>query len=211
VTVALVMLASFHHFYQDFAEPLAAQVVGEVASYASSVPPLVVTIFGALLLVYRSGLRWSTTPLFLYTGVVAWTIGGYAAVIDATPWLNQYLHNTLWVPAYFHVLMALGVLSFVLGAVYHVLPEITHRRLRDRIGRDAAALVCLGGGGLAVTWFISGVLGQPRRYPMYLPELTGLTWIGTAWALCAVVGAVVLFVEIMRGVGGGVRWRSVHR
>jgi cytochrome c oxidase subunit 1 len=48
-TLAFVMLAFFHHMYQDFVQPLASQFIGNIASYSSPVPAVVVTVFGALL------------------------------------------------------------------------------------------------------------------------------------------------------------------
>jgi cytochrome c oxidase subunit I len=60
VTLVVVMLAFFHQLYEDFAQPEAVQVIGNVASYIAALPPLTVTIFGGVLLVYRSSPRtWS--------------------------------------------------------------------------------------------------------------------------------------------------------
>ena len=205
VTLMLVMLAAFHHLYQDFAQPTIAQVIGTIASYASAFPPIVVTIFGALMLVYRSEMRWSVAPLFLYTALAGWAIGGYAAVIDSNPALNQYLHNTLWTPAYFHTLMALAVSFFMLGSVYHVLPELTGRRLAEALGKKAALLLIFGGWGLVMMWFLAGVLGQPRRYPFYLANLTSITWLATGFALIAVLGVLVIFADFVRVVFGYAR------
>ncbi|HEY9286628.1 MAG TPA: cbb3-type cytochrome c oxidase subunit I [Candidatus Dormibacteraeota bacterium] len=148
VAVVFVMLAFFHHLYQDFAQPNGVQVIGEIASFGVAFPPIVVTIFGAVLLVYRSGMRWNAAPMFLYAAFAGWAIGGWAAEVgDATPVINQYFHNTVWVPAHFHTYMALGVILFLLGGVYHVMPEITGRSMSETIGRRAGALVLIGGWG----------------------------------------------------------------
>jgi cytochrome c oxidase subunit 1 len=55
----LVMFAYLHHLYMDFAQPQWLQYLGQISSYMISVPAAVVSIFGALLLVYRSRMRWN--------------------------------------------------------------------------------------------------------------------------------------------------------
>lgn len=198
VTGVFVMIAFFHHLYQDFAQPVAVQIIGQVGSYGVAFPPIVVTIFGGLLLLYRSGIRWRPAPLFMLAAFAGWAIGGWGAIVDSTPPINQYLHNTVWVPAHFHTYMALGVMFFLLGAVYHILPQLTERPLSDRLGMRAAALVILGGWGLVLMWYLSGVLGQPRRYAFTLDGLRGVAAAGVAFAALALVGVVLIFGDFVR-------------
>ncbi|MCP4817030.1 MAG: hypothetical protein GY888_31330, partial [Planctomycetaceae bacterium] len=80
----LVLVAFFHHLYMDFAQPVAFQVFGQLASFFSAVPATVVTIFGVMAQVYRSGIRWSFVPLSMILGLTGWVINGLAAVVDST-------------------------------------------------------------------------------------------------------------------------------
>ena len=191
-TLAIVMLAFFHHLYEDFVQPLPVQYVGEIASYAAAIPPMTVTIFGGVLLVYRSGIKWSAAPLFIFAGLAGWSIGGFGAVIDSTPMVNQYFHNTLWVPAHFHTYMALGVVFFIVGAVYHLMPKLTLVAMSEKTGRLAAILMIGGGWVVVLCWFASGALGNPRRYLSALPGLEWLAWIGVLGAVIALVGALLV-------------------
>ena len=86
--LAIVLFAYFHHLYMDFAQPVAAQFLGQVASYLSAIPAAVVTIFGALLLVHRANMRWNTTTSLFVVGLAGWAIGGIGAVIDSTIAVN---------------------------------------------------------------------------------------------------------------------------
>ncbi|MGA7913487.1 MAG: cbb3-type cytochrome c oxidase subunit I [Candidatus Dormiibacterota bacterium] len=196
-TLAIVMLAFFHHLYQDFAQPEAVQWVGNVASYAAAIPPMTVTIYGGLVQVWRSGIRWSAAPLFTFMAMAGWAIGGFGAVIDSTISLNQFLHNTLWVPAHFHTYMAMGVMFFLIGAVYHLIPALTGRRMRETIGRRAALLMTAGGYGLVLCWYISGSMSAPRRYLYPLSGTEVLALIGAACAVVALVGVVMVCWELI--------------
>ena len=54
-----ILFAYFHHLYMDFAQPTWIQKFGQICSYLLSVPAGVVSIFGTLLLVYASKMRWT--------------------------------------------------------------------------------------------------------------------------------------------------------
>ena len=196
-TLAIVMLAFFHHLYQDFAQPEAVQWVGNVVSYAAAIPPMTVTIYGGLVLVWRSGIRWSAAPLFTLMAMAGWAIGGFGAVIDSTISLNQFFHNTLWVPAHFHTYMALGVMFFLIGATYHVIPKLTGRQMKENVGRRAAALMGFGGYGLVLCWYISGSMSAPRRYLYPLSGTEVLAWIAVACAAVALTGAVMVCKDLI--------------
>jgi len=196
-TLAIVMLAFFHHLYQDFAQPEAVQWVGNVVSYAAAIPPITVTIYGGLVLVWRSGIRWSAAPLFTLLAMAGWAIGGLGAVIDSTISLNQFLHNTLWVPAHFHTYMALGVMFFLIGAAYHLMPVLTGRQMNERIGRWAAALMTVGGYGLVLCWYIAGSMSAPRRYLYPLSGTEVLAVIGAACAVVALTGALMICKDLI--------------
>jgi cytochrome c oxidase subunit 1 len=199
VALMFVMLAFFHHLYQDFAQPEGLQVVGEIASFGVAFPPIVVTILSGIMLVYRSGMRWTTAPIYLYAALAGWAIGGWGAEMgDATPLANQFFHNTVWVPAHFHTYMALGVIPFILGAVYHVMPEITGRQMSERLGRLAATLVLAGGWVLVLLWYAEGTLSQPRRYPITLPSLEDLSRAAAGAAVVVAIGALLIFFDFGR-------------
>ncbi len=194
-SLVLVLLAFPHHLYQDFVQPPALQVLGEFASYLASVPPAVVTIFGGLLLIYRSGIRWNLGAAALFTGLLGWAIGGSAALLDATIPFNFVLHNTLWVPAHFHTYLLGGVVLFGLGFVSYFAGE------EERFGRLAGwgfGLLIAGTAGFVAMFYASGLEGVPRRYalePAPGPVLAGLA----SWAvLIAVLGSLLILFDIVR-------------
>jgi len=134
---------------------------------------------------------------FTLMAMAGWAIGGFGAVIDSTISLNQFFHNTLWVPAHFHTYMALGVMFFLIGATYHVIPKLTGRRMRENVGRRAAALMGFGGYGLVLCWYISGSMSAPRRYLYPLTGTEALAWIAVACAAVALTGAVMVCYDLV--------------
>lgn len=204
-TLALVLLAFFHHLYMDFAQPRALQVLGQLASYLSAVPATVVTIFGAVGQVYRSGMRWRFTPLAFWTGLAGWVIGGFAAVIDSTIAINRFFHNTLWVPAHFHTYFLLGFVLILLGAFYEVIEA-------DAESRAKLSLGCLlaGGSGFVAMFYASGVAGVPRRFATYTAiPMTSVAEAGQRQAAIAVYCvALVLLGLLLYAAALLPRWRQ---
>lgn len=189
----------FHHLYMDFAQPAALAITGNVFSYVSLLPSATVTIFGAIVIVYRSGIKWSPAPLFLFAGIAGWCIGGVGAVMDSTPMVNFTMHNTLWVPAHFHSYMALGAVLFMLGGVYHYAEQLTGRIPNQRLGGIGSVFIIVGGYVVTMTFFVSGAMSVVRRYAYVdLPRYKNAASVGLLGASIAMIGVLMLAVDLLR-------------
>ena len=197
--MVFIVVPYWHHLYMDFAQPAGLSIMGQIGSYASAIPSIVVTIFGGVLIVYRSGIRWSPAPLLVFAGFAGWTIGGTGALIDSTPALNEYLHNTLWVPAHFHTYMALGAVLFLLGGVYYATPLLTGRPLSERVGSIGTKFILVGGWIVVGTFFVSGALSIPRRYAYVpIPRFYEAATVGLAGACIVAVGVLLIAGDMLR-------------
>jgi cytochrome c oxidase subunit 1 len=179
--LAIVLLAYFHHLYMDFVQPTYLQYIGQVTSYMSSVPAAVVTVFGAVALVYKAPVRWNLGFTLLFFGLMGWGIGGIGAVIDSTITVNSKLHNTLWVPAHFHTYMIEGLVLMVMGYFYHYCQEKAQVRENLSFQKWIMALILVGGYGFLLMFYLSGAQSVPRRFAIYPPELShGAVYSGIA-------------------------------
>lgn len=185
-----VTLAYWHHLLQDFAQPLAFQVIGVFGSYMAAFPSTAVTIIGALILVYRSGIKWTAVPLYIYLGLMAWAIGGFAAIIDGG--FNNTFHNTMFVPGHFHLYLLGGVAFIFAGTLYHIVGE--HGGVKE-LARDRFMLWTwfIGAYGVVATFMISGIFGAPRRYAVQMPgkEIYSTIAVFFAWTVAVAVILVI--------------------
>ncbi len=166
--IVLLIVAFFHHLYQDFAQPLSLSVFGEIATYISTIPVLVVTIVSGLSHIYRAGLRWTITLIFLVLGLWGWVFGGIGGILDSTIAINQVLHNTLWIPGHFHTYLLLGTLAFSFAFLYHLVRNVSGTTETSR-SKIAPILYGIGAAGFVLVFFTSGAMSIPRRYSFYLP------------------------------------------
>ena len=80
----MVLAVYPHHLMMDFVMPTWMLVMGQIVSYLSGLPVLVVTALGVLINVSRSGIRWDMTSGLLFLAVVGWSIGVIPAIVDGT-------------------------------------------------------------------------------------------------------------------------------
>jgi cytochrome c oxidase subunit 1 len=197
-TLLFVMIAYFHHLYMDFVQAQWMQFVGEIASYLAAIPVVVVTVYGGVMLVYRSGMRWSLGSIFLYAGMIGWVVGGAGAVLDATIPANIDLHNTLWVPAHFHTYLLEGVLLFTLGWAFVNL-EQRAGATSNLLTRWLVGVGVFGGGTLfLLSFYVAGAAGVPRRYAVEPPPGPLLAGWATVGAIAFLMGMAICAAEAIR-------------
>lgn len=205
--LAIVFMAYFHHLYMDFVQPTTFQYLGQIASYMSSLPAAVVTIFGALALVFHAKMRWTLTSALFYLALMGWAIGGVGAVIDSTIAVNSKFHNTLWVPAHFHTYMLEGLVLMVLGYYYHFVQE--NAKLPESWGfhKVILSMIVVGGYGFLMMFYISGANSVPRRFATYPAEVAH----GASYSGFAAVFATVFFMGLLLyAIETGKRWLNVR-
>ncbi|MGH2391856.1 MAG: cbb3-type cytochrome c oxidase subunit I [Chloroflexota bacterium] len=217
VVIALIMIlvfvlpAYFHHLYMDFVQPLALDVAGEGITYAAVAGSLIVTIFGALLLVWRSNFRWTLGSVLIYAGFSGWLIGGIAAVLDVLIPFNFRLHNTLWVVGHFHSYYLLGIMLFLFGFLTHLLEEAAGEESSPRVRMLVPGAILVGGWGLLGIWLLGGLLSLPRRYFIQPPGGETLARFAVGSVFILIAGLLGLLAEWWRLRAVGYRRRHALR
>ncbi|WP_028990474.1 cbb3-type cytochrome c oxidase subunit I [Thermithiobacillus tepidarius DSM 3134] len=191
VSTVLVIIIYPHHLLMDYAMPQWMLLMGQIISYLNGLPVLVVTAYGALMIVYRSGIRWDMASGLLFLSMFGWTGGVVPAIVDGTIVINQVMHNTLWVPGHFHFYLLLGVVSMFFGFMYYLLKS--GQAADTGLDRASLWLYLLGALGFVFSFLYSGKESVPRRYAVHLPEWVPYDRIASVF-VALVVAAVLVFV-----------------
>src|SRR5262245_27745598 len=118
--VTLIVMAVYpHHLLMDFVMPKWAVVTGQVLSYLSGIPVLLVTAYGALVNIHRSGLKWDLPLRLIVFSLFGWAAGVIPAIVDGVIRVNLVMHNTQWVPGHFHFYLLLGLVPMLLGTLLY--------------------------------------------------------------------------------------------
>ena len=191
--VTLIVMAVYpHHLLMDYAMPKWAAVAGQVLSYLSGIPVLLVTAYGALTNIHRSGLEWDLPLRLLVFSLFGWAAGVLPAIVDGMIRVNLVMHNTQWVPGHFHFYLLLGLVPMLLGAMFYA---CTHTAWSET-ALDRAAFWTFGVAGVAfcLVFLAAGWQSVPRRFAVH-----DLPWIGYAQA-GSLAGALVLAAALILGV-----------
>jgi cytochrome c oxidase subunit I len=189
--VTLMVMAVYpHHLLMDFVLPKWLAVTGQVLSYLSSIPVLLVTAFGALVNLHRSGLKWDLPVRLLVFSVFGWAVGVIPAVLDGMLRVNLVMHNTQWVPGHFHFYLLLGLLPMLLGTMLFA----TTRTQWSETKLDRLLFWAYGLSGIAfcLIFLAAGKNGVPRRFAAHDGAWSAFAQLGTITGLIVVLAACYL-------------------
>ena len=201
LSTLMVLTVYPHHLLMDFAMPTWALVAGQIISWLSGLPVLLVTAFGALTNVYRSGLKWDAAAGLVFLGVAGWAIGVIPAIADGTIAVNSVMHNTQWVPGHFHIYLLLGMMAMMLGFMTYV------GGAEGPLGTAPVGfwLYLVGGSVFVLAFLAAGSASVPRRYAVHLPSWLPYDRIGSVGASLALAGALILVVRFLAGLPAAAR------
>ena len=111
------------------------------------------------------------TPMLWSLGFVSlFVTGGLTGPILAQPILDQYLHNTFFVVAHFHLIMAMAGVFGLLASIYYYFPLVTNRLMDETLGRWHFGLTIFFAYNTFLPMHLTGLMGEPRHYA----QLTGI-------------------------------------
>jgi cytochrome c oxidase subunit 1 len=176
--------------------PTWALVAGQIISWLSGLPVLLVTAFGTLTNVYRSGMRWSPAAALVFLGVAGWSIGVIPAIADGTIAVNSVMHNTQWVPGHFHTYLLLGMVAMVLGFMTY----LTDSQPRYGFAWLGYWLYLAGGVIFVLAFLLAGSASVPRRYAVHAAQWLFYDRMGSIGATIAVAGVLILVARFFAGI-----------
>ena len=193
--VTLIVMAVYpHHLLMDYVMPAWMVVTGQVLSYLSGIPVLLVTAYGALVNIHRSGLEWDLPLRLIIFSLFGWAAGVIPAIMDGVIRVNLVMHNTQWVPGHFHFYLLLGLVPMLLGTMLYACT-------RDgwfETALDRAVFWTYGVAGVVFcgVFLASGWQGVPRRFAVHDAAWQGYAQFGTIAGVLVVVTALVLGVRL---------------
>jgi cytochrome c oxidase subunit 1 len=163
-----------HHMFVAGLNPFASSAFS-VSTIAIALPATA-KVLSWLATVWRSRPTYTTAMLFSLGFVSLFITGGLTGPILAQPILDEYLHNTFFVVAHFHLIMAMAGIFGLYAATYYWFPLITAtsrhsgRLLSEPLGRWHFWTTLVGAYGTFLPMHLTGLAGEPRHYA----QLTGI-------------------------------------
>ena len=151
-----------HHMFVAGLNPFAGTAFS-VSSLAIALPASA-KVLSWLATLWRSRPRLTTAMLFALGFVSLFITGGLSGPILAQPILDEYLHNTFFVVAHFHLIMAMAGVFGLFCATYYWFPLLFGRMLSERLGKLHFWGTLLGAYATFLPMHLTGLAGEPRHY-----------------------------------------------
>jgi cytochrome c oxidase subunit 1 len=192
-----------HHMFVSGMNPYAGTAFG-LTTIAISVPSSAEILTWLVMLFPRGphhghggagGRLRLATPMLFTIGFISFFIaGGLTGPILAQPALDAYLHNTFFVVAHFHLVMAMAGVFSLFAGIYYWYPLLTGRLMNETLGKIHFWISLIAAYGAFFPMHFAGLAGEPRHYAQLtgrveyftnlIPVERGITW--SAFLLAAV-------------------------
>jgi cytochrome c oxidase subunit 1 len=196
---ALGFMVWGHHMFVSGMNPYAGFAFSTLTT-AIAVPSAIKT-FNWVATLYGGRIRYAT-PLLFSTGFVSLFItGGLTGPILAQPALDTYLHDTYFVVAHFHLIMAMAGVFAIFSATYFWFPKMFGRMMNESLGRWHFWITLLGAYATFMPMHLLGIAGHPRRYSelsgvQYVAAMAPLQKFVTLAAIVTLAGQIIFLVNL---------------
>jgi len=163
-----------HHMFVAGLNPFASTAFS-VTTIAIALPASA-KVLSWIATTWRARPRYTTAMLFSLGFVSLFITGGLTGPVLAQPILDEYLHNTFFVVAHFHLIMAVAGVFAIFAATYYWFPLITaslslpDRFMSEHLGRWHFWLTFILAYLTFLPMHLTGLAAQPRHYA----QLTGI-------------------------------------
>ena len=151
-----------HHMFVAGLNPFAGTAFS-ISTIAISIPAAA-KVLSWLATIWRARPHYTAAFLFSLGFVSLFVAGGLTGPILAQPILDQYLHNTFFVVAHFHLIMAMAGIFGLFSATYYWFPLICGRMMNERLGRWHFWGSLVGAYSTFLPMHFTGLAGEPRHY-----------------------------------------------
>ncbi|HTV82748.1 MAG TPA: cbb3-type cytochrome c oxidase subunit I [Acidobacteriaceae bacterium] len=206
-----------HHLFVSGMNPYAGTAFG-LTTIAIAVPSSA-EVLTWLAMLFRGRMQ-LTTPMLFTLGFISFFIaGGLTGPILAQPALDAYLHNTFFVVAHFHLVMAMAGVFSVFAGIYYWYPLLTERLMNQTLGKAHFWISLIAAYGTFFPMHFAGLAGEPRHYaqlagpiesfPSLIPVERGITFAALTLATAQLIFFFNVIYSARHGVrAGGNPWRA---
>ncbi len=151
-----------HHMFVSGMSPYVG-LAFSVLTMTIGVPSAIKT-FNWLGTLWGGEIRFTTPMLFALGFVSLFVSGGLSGLFLAQTSIDQYLHDTYFVVAHFHLIMGVAAIFGMFTATYFWFPKMFGRMMSESLGKLHFWLSFVGVYAIFMPMHFIGLAGHPRRY-----------------------------------------------
>ncbi|MCH8904147.1 MAG: cbb3-type cytochrome c oxidase subunit I [Bacteroidetes bacterium] len=126
--------------------------------------PSAIKVFNWVTTLWKGNIRLTPAMLFSIGFVSTFIAGGLTGLFLGNPAIDIQLHDTYFIVAHFHIVMALSAIFGMFAGIYHWFPKMFGRMMNKNLGYLHFFLTIVCAYGVFWPMHYIGMAGVPRRY-----------------------------------------------
>ncbi len=155
--------------------------------------PTGIKIFSWLATMWGGSIEFETPMLCAIGFIWLFVIGGVTGVLLANAGIDFAMHDTYYVVAHFHYVMAIAAIFAMFAGWYYWIGKMSGRQYPDLLSKVQFWVFFIGVNVLFFPQHFLGLAGMPRRIPDYPDAYWGWNYVSSIGALITAVGTFMFF------------------
>ncbi len=165
--------------------------------------PTGVKIFSWLATMWGGSIDFKTPMLYAFGFIWLFVVGGVTGVTLANAGMDTVFHDTYFVVAHFHYVMAIAAIFAMFGGFYYWIGKMCGRQYNEGLAKIQFWIFFIGVNVLFFPQHFSGMAGMPRRIPDYPDAYAGWNYVSSIGAFITMAGTFLFLWIAYRTVTSG--------
>ena len=158
--------------------------------------PTGIKIFSWLATMWGGSIEFKAPMLFAVGFIWLFVLGGVTGVVLANAGIDFALHDTYYVVAHFHYVMAIAAIFAMFGGYYYWIGKMSGRQYSEKLAKIQFWIFFIGVNILFFPQHFLGLAGMPRRIPDYPDAFAPWNMVSSVGAAITMAGTLMFYYII---------------
>ncbi len=201
-SIAFLSFIVYAHHMFTTGMPVAGELYFTYATILIAVPTAV-KVFNWTATMWRGSMTFETPMLWAIGFVFLFTIGGFTGLMMGVAPTDMQYHDTYFIVAHFHYVLAAGALFAILGGVYYWIPKWSGHMYNETMGKIHFWWSAISINVLFFPQHFIGLAGMPRRIPDYSLQFADWNMISSLGGFAFGLAQIFFLYIVIKTIKGG--------